>query len=82
MSAAGDGLQFPELVAACERIHIDMQHSAVRSVNVALVARNWLLGRHIVTYEQNGSDRAQYGDKLIERLAAKLKIKGVSATNL
>jgi predicted nuclease of restriction endonuclease-like (RecB) superfamily len=47
-----------------------------------MVARNWLLGWYIVEYEQNGADRAEYGSKLIERLAAKLLIKGTSATNL
>lgn len=76
------GIPFNELVALCERTHHEMQFRAARSVDVALVARNWLLGRHIVTYEQNGSDRAQYGDRLIERLATSLRIKGVSATNL
>jgi predicted nuclease of restriction endonuclease-like (RecB) superfamily len=76
------GVHFNELVALCERTHRDMQFRAARSVDVALVARNWLLGRHVVTYEQNGADRAQYGDRLIERLATSLRIKGVSATNL
>jgi predicted nuclease of restriction endonuclease-like (RecB) superfamily len=76
------GFLFNELVEACQRTHHSMQLKAARSVDVALVARNWLLGRHIVAYEQNGSDRAQYGDRLIERLAASLHIKGVSPTNL
>lgn len=37
---------------------------------------------NIVEYEQTGADRAQYGSRLIERLAAKLQLKGSSATNL
>jgi len=31
-------------------------------------------------FEQHGSDRAQYGDKLIERLSYRLKQAGVSRT--
>ena len=69
-------------VEACNNTHVAMHQQAMRSIDVALVARNWLLGRHIVTYEQNGSDRAQYGDKVIDRLARQLEIKGVSATNI
>jgi hypothetical protein len=54
-------------------------------VNTALTLRNWVIGYYIVEYEQKGKDRAEYGGKLIERLAARVKkagIKGVSYRNL
>lgn len=46
--------------------------SAVRSVNAAMTAAYWQIGRRIVEYEQSGERRAEYGTGLIERLAADL----------
>ncbi|MDO8803929.1 MAG: PDDEXK nuclease domain-containing protein [Elusimicrobiota bacterium] len=76
------GFNFHALVALCRRTHDELRGRAIRSVDIAMVVRNWLLGWYIVEYEQTGSDRAQYGSRLVERLAAKLQIKGSSSTNL
>jgi len=60
------------------------QHVA-RSVNSAQVLANWLIGREIVVEQQEGKERAVYGDKVVPELAKKLKaggIKGYSVTNL
>ena len=46
--------------------------SASRSVNAAMTAAYWLIGRRIVEFEQSGERRAEYGTALIERLAADL----------
>ena len=46
--------------------------SAVRSVNAAMTAAYWLIGRRIVEFEQSGEERAEYGAALIERLAEDL----------
>ncbi len=60
-----------------------LQTQAIRSVSQSLTLRNWIIGYYIVEYEQNGQDRAVYGDKLIENLSKKLSyLKGISATNL
>ncbi len=48
------------------------RHSAVRSVNAAMTAAYWQIGRRIVEFEQSGERRAEYGAGLIERLAADL----------
>ena len=48
------------------------RESAVRSVNVAMTAAYWLIGRRIVEFEQSGEERAEYGAALIERLAEDL----------
>lgn len=56
-----------------------------RQVNVAMTLRNWIIGFHIVEYEQLGKDKAAYGKKMLETLAARLKekgIKGLGETNL
>ena len=46
--------------------------SAARSVNAAMTAAYWLIGRRIVEFEQAGEERAEYGAALIERLAEDL----------
>jgi len=56
-----------------------------KQVNVAMTLRNWLIGCHIVEYEQSGEDRAIYGKKVLETLAVRLKehgTKGLAETNL
>ncbi len=59
------------------------QTQAVQSVSKSLTIRNWIIGYYIVEYEQNGKDRAAYGDKLIVNISKKLShIQGMSTTNL
>ena len=48
------------------------RESAARSVNAAMTAAYWLIGRRIVEFEQSGEDRAEYGAALIDRLAEDL----------
>jgi len=48
------------------------RRSAARSVNCIMTAAYWLIGRRIVEFEQKGQVRAEYGEKLIERLAGDL----------
>ena len=48
------------------------RRSAARSVNAVMTAAYWLIGRHIVEFEQEGKKRADYGEEIIERLAAGL----------
>lgn len=58
---------------------------AVRSVNTAQVAANWLIGREIVEEEQKGNLKAGYGEQLLDELAQHLTSeygKGYSSTNL
>lgn len=42
--------------------------------------RNWLIGCYIVEYEQGGSDRAKYGDRLLKRLEESVNTKGLNLT--
>ena len=48
------------------------RESAIRSVNAAMTAAYWLIGRRIVEFEQLGEERAEYGAALIERLSEDL----------
>jgi predicted nuclease of restriction endonuclease-like (RecB) superfamily len=43
-----------------------------RTVNTAMVHAYWLIGREIVEVEQQGKERAGYGDELLRKLASKL----------
>lgn len=57
----------------------------VRSVNTAMVHAYWHVGREIVEVEQQGKERAAYGDALMKRLAVRLSErfgKGFSLSSL
>lgn len=74
-----------KLVHIIEDIHAQLHSHAMRQVNNSLTIRNWLIGFYLFEYEQNGSDRAKYGAKLLKSLANKLNnsgLKGISDTNL
>lgn len=73
---------FDDLLHFISRIHSQLQTEASRAVNQALTIRNWVIGMHIVEFEQNGMDRAQYGDKLLPNIAKRILIKGLSAPEL
>lgn len=45
------------------------RHNAARSVNAVMTTAYWEIGRRIIDLEQDGQDRAAYGEALIERLA-------------
>lgn len=49
------------------------RQNAIKAVNTELVKANWEIGRHIVEYEQNGQERAEYGSKLLTRLSKDLR---------
>lgn len=71
-----EALTFAGLVATIEDAHGRLKSEAVRAVNMSLTIRNWLVGAHIVEYEQEGEDRAAYGTGLLERLSAALASSG------
>ena len=54
------------------------QAQAAHAVNLALTSRNWLMGCYIVEFEQNGEDRAAYGEQLLKKLEQRLKTKGLN----
>lgn len=59
--------------------------NVVRAVNVNMVLAYWLIGREIVEEIQSGRERAEYGDKVVEKLSARLTDrygKGFSEPNL
>ncbi len=72
-AAAAPPRDYGALVAAIGQAHQTAQTHAVQAVNVTLTLRNWLIGYHIFEYEQHGSDRAEYGERLLEHLSQDLR---------
>jgi predicted nuclease of restriction endonuclease-like (RecB) superfamily len=73
---------YPQLVTAISAINTQMVTRVATVANQALVMRNWMVGAYIVEFEQNGADRAKYGERLLERLAEDLKGKGIKGMGL
>lgn len=63
---------YADLLGGLTRLLEQARHAAARSVNVVLTATYWEMGRRIVHYEQQGKRRAEYGKRLLERLASDL----------
>ena len=73
-AAPGD---FDSLVSTIVHIHQESQAFASKAVNVSLTLRNWLIGHRIVVFEQEGADRAAYGEGLIDALFQRLADSGL-----
>lgn len=76
---------FDQLIQNLIGIGEYLQDSAVAVVNRSMTIRNWCFGVFIVEYEQQGEDKAKYGERLIENLSMSLSkrgVKGVSVTTL
>ena len=56
-----------------KELHTQLFNYSSRTINLAVTIRNWLFGYFIQEYELNGSDRAKYGEKIIENLATMLQ---------
>lgn len=73
------------LVNAIQQTNDFFLEQVQRQVNKALTVRNWMIGFYIAEYEQQGQNRALYGDKMLKNLANQLKqngYKGMAGTNL
>jgi predicted nuclease of restriction endonuclease-like (RecB) superfamily len=65
-----------DLVQAIEKANQYFLAQVQRQVNIALTLRNWVIGFYVFEYEQHGSDRAAYGQKLYKIIVQNLKDKG------
>jgi len=54
------------------RLIDEARRTSARSVNALMTATYWFIGRHIVEFEQAGKSKAQYGEEVIDQLAADL----------
>jgi predicted nuclease of restriction endonuclease-like (RecB) superfamily len=76
-------MNLPHLIESISQATDYFQREAVRQVNSHLTLRNWVIGLYLFEYEQKGQDRAQYGERLYQEIAKRLKHrKGMSKTQL
>ena len=78
-------MNFIQLTQHIKQTHDALQTYAAKAINVGLTMRNWLIGCFIIEYEQQGEDRANYGEHLLEKVSASLLqdgLKNVSAAEL
>ena len=76
---------FDGLLSELREFITESRRQIVRAVDVMQVRTCWGVGRHIVEFEQQGAARAEYGAKLLPRLADALTAefgKGFDASNL
>jgi predicted nuclease of restriction endonuclease-like (RecB) superfamily len=75
-------MKFDGLLQLIQNTSVVMQQGAVKAINRMLTIRNWMIGYYIVEYEQEGEDRAHYGEAVLETLANELNDTGLSYRNL
>lgn len=76
---------YGRLVLGISALLEQARRAAVRAVNKFLAPTYWEVGRRIVEHEQNGKERAEYGEALMRRLAKDLSERfgrGFSKRNL
>ena len=77
-----NNIDFNQLESSINSLNLVFEENTAKAINRNVTARNWLIGFYIVNYEQNGKDRAKYGDKVVRHLADRLNRKSLSYRNL
>ena len=75
-------MDFESLIGRINQVQDALQAQAAHAVNLALTARNWLVGYYIVEFEQHGEDRAKYGENLLKNIALRLNRRGLGERRL
>ena len=73
------------LTADIKAILTEARSVTVRAINTTMVSAYWLIGKRIVVEEQNGSEKAAYGEGLLKKLSKELTAEfgnGFSYANL
>jgi predicted nuclease of restriction endonuclease-like (RecB) superfamily len=79
------GKQYDCLIEQISDLLLHGRRQAAYAVNNILVHTYWQIGKYIVEYEQGGSEKSEYGSKLLDRLSKDLTMKygkGFSRSNL
>lgn len=63
---------YGDLVGGIAAVLETARRASARAVNAILTATYWEVGRRIVEYEQEGSERAEYGEEILVRLSQDL----------
>jgi predicted nuclease of restriction endonuclease-like (RecB) superfamily len=73
------------IIENIKNIISNARNIAIKTINFAMVEAYWNIGRLIVEEEQNGNEKAEYGEYLIKNLSIKLRNEfgnGYNETNL
>ncbi|MFN0035609.1 MAG: YhcG family protein [Saprospiraceae bacterium] len=70
-------MNLPTLLTSIRDAHQWFAGQAARQINTALTLRNWLIGMYLFEYEQQGQDRAQYGQKMLAKVSEHLRQTGL-----
>lgn len=80
------GINKPEAyIAEIKIILAKARQNAYQAINTAMVEAYWLIGKRIVQEEQQGKERAEYGEAILKKLSIALSAefgKGFSYANL
>ena len=74
-----------DYISEIKKILSQARQKAYTAINATMVEAYWQIGKRIVEEEQNGADRAGYGDEILKVLSEALALefgKGFSHTNL
>lgn len=61
-----------QFVSDIKQILSEARTQAYSAVNIAMVQAYWLIGKRIVEEEQDGEEKAKYGEKILQTLAKEL----------
>ena len=75
-------MDFESLVNRIQNSSFVLQENARMIINRNVTVRAWLTGFYIVEYEQRGTDRAKYGEQLLNRLSKRLDNKSFGLSSL
>jgi len=84
-SDAGAKASVGSLVANLRSVILEARQRALQAVDVVQVRTCWVIGRHIVEFEQGGQSRAAYGKSVLDQVSARLTAefgKGFDTSNL
>lgn len=73
-------LSFEQLAQNILLANDTLQGFATKTINRTITLRNWLIEYYIVEYEQHGSDRAKYGERLLKNLEQRISVRGMNVT--
>jgi len=74
-------MNFNQLVNIFTDTDKNLKQKVFNAINQSITIRNWLYGLYIVEFEQNGEDRAVYGENLMKNLSENLKNKKLKAVS-
>lgn len=76
---------YDKLVSQISETYVSGKQKAIAAVNQNITETYWKVGEHIVEFEQDGKQRAEYGSGLLEKLSKDLSLlhgKGFSVSNI